>query len=85
MLKMIPVRQKFPTFPPVDVRAELRKSFRPQVCSLADYAGQNVLLAFRTFDDPEALGADGGTPPGFWIDDVRVGGALISDNTSLTG
>ena len=31
MLKMIPVRQKYPTFPPVDVRAELRNSFRPRV------------------------------------------------------
>jgi hypothetical protein len=30
-MKMIPVRQKFPSFPAIDVRAELRKSFRPQV------------------------------------------------------
>jgi hypothetical protein len=31
MLKMIPVRQKFPSSPPLDVRAELRKLFRPAV------------------------------------------------------
>ena len=31
MLRMIPVRQKFPASPPVDVRAELRKNFRPRV------------------------------------------------------
>jgi hypothetical protein len=28
---MIPVRQKFPASPPLDVRAELRKQFRPRV------------------------------------------------------
>jgi hypothetical protein len=61
------------------------KTFRPQVCSLADYAGRAVLLAFRAFDDPESLGTDGGTPPGFWVDDIKVGGALISDGTSLAG
>jgi hypothetical protein len=31
MLTMIPVRQKFPASAPIDVRAELRKSFRPSV------------------------------------------------------
>ena len=31
MLKMIPVRQKFPASAPIDVRAELRKQFRPAV------------------------------------------------------
>jgi hypothetical protein len=31
MLKMIPVRQKFPASPKIDVRAELRKQFRPAV------------------------------------------------------
>lgn len=31
MLRMIPVRQKFPASPPLDVRAELRKQFRPRV------------------------------------------------------
>ncbi|MBI3857393.1 MAG: DUF2088 domain-containing protein [Planctomycetes bacterium] len=31
MLRMIPVRQKFPASPPIDVRAELRRSFRPSV------------------------------------------------------
>ena len=31
MIKMIPVRQKFPASAPVDVQAELRKQFRPAV------------------------------------------------------
>lgn len=31
MLRMIPVRQKFPASPPLDVRATLRREFRPAV------------------------------------------------------
>ena len=31
MLKMIPVRQKFPASPPLDVRASLRRDFKPAV------------------------------------------------------
>ena len=31
MLKLIPLRQKFPASPPLDVRAELRRQFRPSV------------------------------------------------------
>ena len=38
MLKMIPVRQKFPTSPPLDVRAALRRDFRPIVKSGARIA-----------------------------------------------
>jgi hypothetical protein len=30
-MKMIPVRQKFPASPPVDIRAELRRQFRPSL------------------------------------------------------
>jgi hypothetical protein len=48
-------------------------------CSLAAYAGQNVLLAFRYVTDSFA------TEPGWWIDNVRVGGALVSDGSSLAG
>ncbi len=61
------------------------EAFRPQVCSLAGYAGQQVLLAFRAFNDPATLGSDSGTDTGFWIDDVKVGGKLISDGSSLDG
>jgi len=30
-MRMIPVRQKFPASPPLDVRAELRRQFRPSL------------------------------------------------------
>lgn len=60
-------------------------TFRPQTCSLADYAGQSVLLAFRAFNDPATLGTDPGTAPGFWVDNVKVGTTLISDGSTLTG
>jgi hypothetical protein len=59
--------------------------FRPQTCSLASYAGDTVLLAFRTINDPSAQGTDPNTPPGFWVDDVAIGGTSISDGTSLAG
>jgi hypothetical protein len=60
-------------------------TFLPQACSLSAYAGQSVLLAFRAFNDPANLGSDELTPPGFWIDDVKVGGTLVSDGSSLAG
>jgi hypothetical protein len=59
--------------------------WRAQTCSLAAYAGSTVLLAFRTFNDPAALGESAAVPPGAWIDDVRVGGGLVSDGSSLEG
>ena len=55
------------------------------MCSLADYAGQTVLLAFRAFNDPATLGADEAPAPGFWVDDVKVGQTLLSDGTTLAG
>ena len=60
-------------------------AWKPQTCSLSAYAGQTVLLAFRTFNDPATLGESAAVPPGAWVDDVRVGGTLISDGTSLAG
>ena len=59
-------------------------AWRPQTCSLSAYAGQTVLLAFRTFND-RRLGESTAVPPGAWVDDVRVGGTLISDGLSLAG
>ena len=59
--------------------------WRTQTCSLAAYAGQTVLLAFRAFNDPAALGETAAIPPGFWVDNVRVGGTLISDGSTLAG
>jgi hypothetical protein len=48
----------------------------PQVFDLSKYAGQNVLIAFRYVSDP--LINNGG-----WaVDDVQLGGKVISDGTS---
>ena len=57
----------------------------PQSCSLAPYAGQTVLLAFRAFNDPAFTGWDPSVPAGFWVDNVRVGPTLVSDGSSLAG
>jgi hypothetical protein len=59
--------------------------WKSETCSLAAYAGQTVLLAFRTFNDPAVLGESPAVPAGFWVDDVAVGGAGVSDGSSLTG
>lgn len=59
--------------------------WRPQTCSLSAYAGQTVLLAFRAFNDPATLGTDESVPPGFWVDNIRVGGTTVSDGTTLDG
>jgi hypothetical protein len=60
--------------------------WRPQVCSLARYAGQTVLLAFRAFNDPAFLGNDiPGVAPGFWVDDIVIGSTVVTDGSSLTG
>jgi hypothetical protein len=59
--------------------------WKAETCSLSAYAGQTVLLAFRAFNDPAALGESAAIPPGFWVDDVTLGGMLISDGASLTG
>ena len=34
---------------------------------------------------PGAPGTDDATAPGFWVDDVKVGGTLVSDGSSLDG
>jgi hypothetical protein len=60
-------------------------AWQQETCSLAAYAGQTVLLAFRTFNDPASLGQSGTVPPGFWVDNVAVGGTSLSDGTTLDG
>ena len=54
-----------------------------QTCSLSAYAGQSVLLAFRTVHDPAVEGNGVLDPSGFWVDDITVGGTLVSDGSSL--
>jgi hypothetical protein len=53
--------------------------FAPQTCDLSAYAGQTVGLAFRVFND-------GGVHfEGFWVDNVAIDGAPISDGSTLAG
>ncbi|MDX6594521.1 MAG: hypothetical protein QOJ13_3717 [Gaiellales bacterium] len=46
---------------------------------LSAYAGKQILLSFRYITDP---GVD---EPGWWVDNIKVGGALISNGSSLAG
>jgi hypothetical protein len=46
---------------------------------LTPYAGQTVLLALRYVTDANTRGT------GVWVDNVRVGGNLVSDGSSLAG
>ena len=46
---------------------------------LAGFAGQTVLLRFRMMTDGATLGNGG--EAGWWVDDVKVGGSLVSDGT----
>jgi hypothetical protein len=51
--------------------------FRSQTADLSDYAGQDVILAFRYITDGAVA------LPGFWIDNVAINGSVISDGTDL--
>ncbi|HEU4481118.1 MAG TPA: choice-of-anchor J domain-containing protein, partial [Actinomycetota bacterium] len=46
---------------------------------LSAYAGQDVHIAFRYMTDQLE------NPAGWWVDDVTVGGTVVSDGTSLAG
>jgi hypothetical protein len=63
--------------------------WRPESCSLAPYAGQTVLVAFRYVTDTNTRGSptgnDRGVPDGWWVDDVAVGSTSLSDGSSLAG
>ena len=53
-----------------------------QTFDLSAYAGQTVLLRFRMMTDTFQLGNNPDeSGAGWWIDDVRVGGTLVSDGT----
>jgi bacillopeptidase F (M6 metalloprotease family) len=58
-------------------------TWKPESCSLAAYAGKTVLLALRTYNDPAALGDSSTAPPGFWVDNVKLGATLISDGSDI--
>jgi hypothetical protein len=54
-------------------------TFQPQTCDLTPWAGQTVGLAYRYFSDSNTHG------DGFWVDDVMIDDALISDGSTLEG
>ncbi len=57
-----------------DTAAWVEESF-----DLSPYAGKTVLLAFRYVTDSSV------DLPGWWIDDVKVGGETVTDGTTLNG
>ena len=57
--------------------------WKSESCDVSAYAGQNVLLSFRAFNDPGTLGSGAAIPPGFWVDNVAVDGTTISDGSDL--
>ena len=57
--------------------------WKPEMCDASAYAGQTVLLAFRTFNDEATLGATDAIAAGFWVDNVTADGTLVSDGTNL--
>ncbi len=50
---------------------------------LSAYAGKSVLIAFRYLTDPAQNGNGVLPQPGWWIDNVKVGGTTVSDGSSL--
>lgn len=56
-----------------------RAGWHVESFDLSAYAGRTVLVRFRMLTDAAGLG--NGELPGWWIDDVRVGGVLVSDGT----
>ena len=60
--------------------------WRTETCDLSAYAGKTVLLAFRGVTDWGTIGNDADEAnDGWFVDDVTLGGTLISDGTSLDG
>ena len=57
----------------------------PVRCDLGSYAGKTVLLAFRTINDPASQGNGYLDAPGFYVDDVTVAGAAVSDGSTVAG
>jgi len=59
--------------------------WKAETCNLSAFAGQTILVSFRNMTDPNTQGAGAAIPPGFWLDDVSIGGTTLSDGSSLTG
>jgi hypothetical protein len=50
-----------------------------ETCDLSEFAGETVVVAFRYVTDASVQG------DGFWVDNVMVGGTLVSDGSTLDG
>lgn len=55
-----------------------------QTFDLSAYGGQSILIGFRYVTDPAVEGNDGtlNTPPGWFVDNVSVDGAPVSDGAN---
>jgi hypothetical protein len=53
--------------------------WKSETFDLTPYAGKTVLLALRYVTDANTRGA------GVWVDNIRVGGTVVSDGSSLAG
>jgi hypothetical protein len=64
----------------------VQSTFQTESCDLSPYAGRNVILMFRGVTDWGTLGNDDDTTnDGWFVDDISLGGTLLSDGTSLAG
>jgi hypothetical protein len=63
----------------------VQEEFATETFDLSAYAGQDVLVAFRYLTDPAANGNGALPKPGWWVDDVALGGTVLSDGSSLEG
>ena len=53
----------------------------PSRSTFSAYSGRTVLLRFRLMTDGATLGNGGAIEAGWQVDDVKVGGVLVSDGT----
>jgi len=64
----------------------VQATFQTETCNLSAYAGKTVILMFRGVTDWGTLGNDEATGnDGWFVDDITLGGTLLSDGTSLAG
>jgi hypothetical protein len=64
----------------------LQDAFRTETCDLTAYAGRSVIVLFRAVSDWGTIGNDDATDnDGWFVDDVTLGGVVLSDGSSLAG
>jgi len=64
----------------------VQATFRTETRDLSAYAGKTVVLMFRGVTDWGTIGNDDDeTNDGWFVDDITLGGTLLSDGTSLEG